>query len=67
MLAEVADVWLEVSVIDAEIVQGPAETKATNPDVEFTVQTPVVELVKLIVPPATDGVAVKVGGVAIIV
>jgi len=49
------------------MVQVPAETKATRPEDELTVQTPVVELVKVLAPVPADAVAVRVGGVATIV
>ena len=43
----------------------PASTKATNPDDEFTVQIPVVELVYDFVPAPALAVDVTVGGVAV--
>ena len=39
--------------------QVPAETKATRPDEELTVQTPVVELEYVLVPEPADGVEVS--------
>ena len=45
----------------------PAATNATSPLEELTVQTPVVELVKVLAPVPADAVAVRVGGVATIV
>jgi hypothetical protein len=42
---EVAAPYVPSAVIEAEIVQVPADTKATRPEDELTVQTPVVELV----------------------
>jgi hypothetical protein len=45
MLAEVADAYDASAVMEAVIVQVPAETKATNPLEELTVHTPNVELV----------------------
>ena len=53
--------------MEAEMVQVPTETNATVPLDDPTVQTPVVELVKVFAPEPAEAVAVKVGGVAIIV
>jgi hypothetical protein len=43
----------------------PALTKATAPVLALTVQTPVVEDAYVTAPPASDGVATSVGGVAL--
>ena len=50
--------------MEAEMVQVPTETNATVPLDDPTVQTPVVELVKVFAPEPAEAVAVKVGGVA---
>ena len=50
----------------AEMVQVPALTNVTNPVEELMVQTLVVELLKLFVPPPIDAVEVMVGAVAVI-
>jgi hypothetical protein len=45
MLADVADAYVASAVMEAVIVQVPAETKLTTPVPETTVQTASVELV----------------------
>ena len=65
---DVALVNPPASVIAAVMVHVPVVMKATNPDVELTVQTDVVVEVNVIVPVPTPavGVAVSVGGVPLL-
>ena len=65
---DVALVNPPASVIAAVMVQVPVLTKATNPEVELTVQTEAVVEENVIVPVPTPavGVAVSVGGVPVL-
>ena len=67
MFDDVADAYVESAAIETEMVQVPAETKATRPEDELTVQIEVVELVNVLVPVPADAVAVNVGAVDTIV